>query len=140
MRPRIGTGIGAAVVVLAGIAAAPAGAQQPSAIGIGVPLQQVNQQPLTPAPAAAQPEARPQAQSLVRPPPNKQVTQVIEDSDGGLSTQDCARMPTPVEMTDCLNRVSESGQYVPTPKPAPGAQMPMSYRLPLGTRQLDAPQ
>ena len=52
------------------------------------------------------------------------------------TTQDCVNLPTPEQQTDCLNEVSSQGDYMPTPRPAPGSQMPMEYRLPLGTREV----
>lgn len=125
MRPGIGRAIGTAMVVLAGIAAMPVNAQETRARGIGVPIER---QPPTPPPAAAQPQA------------GKQVVQVLQDPGSSLTTQDCVNMPTAVETTDCLNQVSNAGQYMPAPQPAPGSQMPMTYRLPLGTRALNAPR
>ena len=109
---RLETGL-AAVAVLAWIVAAP------PAQG-----QQIQQRPLAPAAPA--------------PTDGKQIVQLHEAPDSRLTAHDCAGMPSPVEITDCLNRISEGGQYMPTPKPAPGTDLPMTYRLPLGQRQLDA--
>jgi hypothetical protein len=67
-------------------------------------------------------------------PPPAPVPQVAQSPRTHLSTQDCVNLPTPVQQTDCLNEVSSQGDYMPTPAPAPGSQMPMEYRLPLGTR------
>ena len=108
--------------------------------------QQIEQQPL-PAPAPLQPQSQSPSQSrspAASPSPSsgpadKQVVQLMQDSDSHLSTQDCVRMPSAVDITDCLNRVSQDGQYSPSPKPAPSANMPMAYRLPLGKRELAPP-
>lgn len=109
---RLGTGLAAVVALAWSAAALPAHGQQ------------IGQQPLGPAATA--------------PTDGKQIVQLHEAPDTRLTAQDCAGMPTPVEITDCLNRISEGGQYMPTPKPAPGTDLPMTYRLPLGQRQLDA--
>jgi hypothetical protein len=57
-----------------------------------------------------------------------------------MTTQDCVQMPTPEQQTDCLNAVASQGDYLPTPAPAPGTDMPMEYRLPLGTREIAPPR
>ncbi len=56
------------------------------------------------------------------------------------TTEDCVQMPTPPQQTDCLNEVASGGDYMPTPAPAPGSDMPMEYRLPLGTRETTPPR
>ena len=118
MRLSIGSATGLAVLAcLAGMAHAQqiqqAPLDAPAATGIGVP-----------APDTANPPSRGDRPS--RPQ--------IAQTPSAPTTQDCVQMPTPVEKTDCLNQLSSEGNYVPTPAPAPGSQMPMEYRLPLGQR------
>jgi len=66
-------------------------------------------------------------------PPSPQMAQ---SPRAHMTTQDCVQMPTPAQQTDCLNEVASQGDYMPTPAPAPGTDMPMEYRLPLGTREV----
>ncbi|MBV8538744.1 MAG: hypothetical protein JO128_24315 [Alphaproteobacteria bacterium] len=88
-----------------------------------------------PSPAHAQQvEAAPLPPAALPPP------QVAQSPRPHLATQDCVALPTPEQQTDCLNRVSSEGDYMPTPNPAPGSQMPMEYRLPLGTREIPQPR
>ncbi|HTP85164.1 MAG TPA: hypothetical protein VMQ11_19585 [Alphaproteobacteria bacterium] len=69
-------------------------------------------------------------------PPVAPAPQVAQSPGMHHTTQDCVNLPTPEQQTDCLNEVSSQGDYMPTPRPAPGSQMPMEYRLPLGTREV----
>ncbi|HTY68458.1 MAG TPA: hypothetical protein VMH36_17525 [Alphaproteobacteria bacterium] len=73
-------------------------------------------------------------------PPAAPAPQVAQSPRTHVTTQDCINLPTPVQQTDCLNEVSSQGDYMPTPGPAPGSQMPMEYRLPLGTREVPPPR
>ncbi len=93
--------------------------------GTAAHSQQIEEQPLVPPAAAAG-------------APGKQIVQLHEPPDSRLTTQDCVSMTTADEITDCLNRLSEGGHYMPL-KPAAGTDLPTTYRLPLGQRQLDAP-
>ena len=119
MRLSMGSAAGVAVLIcLAGsthaqqIQQAPLSA--PAATGIGVPAPDTAYSPPAPGERPSPPQI---AQTAPAP-----------------TTQDCVAMPTPVEQTDCLNQLSSEGNYMPTPAPAPGSQMPMAYRLPLGKR------
>lgn len=111
----------------------------------GACAQQVEQAPLPPMTGVSVPpttgvsEPPPAAAAA---PPSASTTaprQVAVQPLTSLTTQDCVRMPTPAEQTDCLNQVASDGNYMPSPKPAPGSQAPMAYRLPLGKRQTSPP-
>ena len=134
MRLSFGT---AALTLAAACVAITAEAQQseptpfaaPTATGIGVPLPG--------APSVAEPS--PPAPAQAAPQPARPSRQIAEQPSTSLTTQDCVRMPTPAEKTDCLNQLSSDGNYMPTPVPAPGTQMPMEFRLPLGKREIPPP-
>jgi hypothetical protein len=68
-------------------------------------------------------------------PPVSRSPEVAQSPQSHMTTQDCVQMPTPAEQTDCLNRVASEGNYMPT-APAPNTDMPMEFRLPLGTREV----
>lgn len=104
---------------------------------IAAEAQQIQQTPLAPLPATG--VGVPPPAAAAPPPPTPRSRQIAEQPATSLTTQDCVRMPTPAEQTDCLNQVSSDGNYMPTPVPAPGSQMPMEYRLPLGKRQIPPP-
>ena len=80
-----------------------------------------------------------QIQEAPLPSPTLPPPQVAQSPGTHRTTQDCVEMPTPAQQTDCLNEVASQGDYMPTPKPAPGSDMPMEYRLPLGMRETTAP-
>ena len=81
-----------------------------------------------------------QIQQAPLPPPVPASPQVAQSPRAHMTTQDCVRMPTPIQQTDCLNQVASQGDYMPTPAPAPGTDMPMEFRLPLGTREVAPPR
>jgi len=124
MRWPIGT---MAVVVLAAQGALAAGWLAPSARA-----QQVIQDAPLAAPAAT---AAPPASAA---PPPQMAPQVAQSPQTHLHTEDCVSLPTPEQQTDCLNQVAAEGDYLPT-HPAPNSDMPMEYRLQLGTRTVPAP-
>lgn len=74
-----------------------------------------------------------------RPPQLAQSPQLAPQPPAHLTTQDCVRLPDPVSQTDCLNQAASTGDYMPTPAPAPGSNMPMEFRLPLGKRPVPPP-
>ncbi len=106
----------AVIILAAGWYAPPAHAQVVE--GASLP-------PIAPPPQAAAPSLQ------AAPSP-----QVAQSPQTRRTTQDCVQMPTPVQQTDCLNEVASGGDYLPTPAPAPGSDMPMEFRLPLGTREV----
>lgn len=93
-------------------------------------IQQVPAPPLATGVSDPPPDIASPPADAPAPRPSSQ----LAEQPSGLTTQDCLQKPTAVEKTDCLNQVSEEGRYMPTPAPAPGTQMPMEYRLPLGKR------
>lgn len=103
--------------------------------------QQIQEAPLPPTTGVSVPPTTgvsdpPPALPPASSTPHRQVAQQPSSS---LTTQDCVSMPTPVEQTDCLNQLATDGNYMPTPKPAPGSLMPMEYRLSLGKRPVSPP-
>lgn len=101
------------------------------------PGQQIQQVPLAP-PAPQAPLASPAPAGPPAPPaasPEPRAPQLAQSPPSHLTTQDCVQLADPVAQTDCLNQVAADGDYLPT-HPAPGSNMPMEYRLPLGKREI----
>ncbi len=94
--------------------------------------QQIQQAPLAPLPPTGVSDPPPAA--LPPPAPRPRSTQMAPTPD--VDAPEGVRLPTPVEQTDCLNQAAAEGNYMPTPAPAPGTDMPMEYRLPLGKREV----
>jgi hypothetical protein len=82
------------------------------------------------------------AQQVIQeaPLPSVDPPQMAQSPHTHLRTEDCVALPTPEQQTDCLNQVATQGDYLPTPAPAPNSDMPMQYRLQLGTRPVTPPQ